>query len=109
MQENVQEKVQVPEISVEKELITPPNGENDINNMVTPEMKCELKSVALRKCTPWIPKGSVKENELEVPPAEVFSDEELESDDDFENDDSRPRLFSICSSEDNFIQFEDNR
>ena len=109
---------QVPESSAS---VTPPNGKIEENSSnITPETKVDMKSVAYRKCTPWIPKGPGGKH---VPPtgsSDISSEElvnsdldsDLESDledddDDFEgqDNDQRPRLLSICSSENDFIQF----
>jgi len=115
--------------------ITPPNGllhveEQENGLQITPEIKCEMKSIAYRKCTPWIPKISVKSKDQEKPQQEnrlsdiSFSEDDhevLEDSDDVDDDDDddddaededdgsvskRTRLLSQCSSESgSFIQF----
>merc|ERR1712226_657501 len=115
--------------------VTPPNGllqveEQDNYLQITPEMKCEMKNIAYRKCTPWIPKISVKSKDHQekqqqnireiIPPSDIsFSEDDhqdLEDSDDDDDDDSeveddgivskRSRILSQCSSESgSFIQF----
>lgn len=91
---------QVPE---EQQPVTPPNGE------------VALKTVAQRKCTPWIPPKQVVN--LESKPNHDLNEEESENDEDQEDIDDddydsatppRTRLLSLCSSEDGFITFEDS-
>lgn len=97
---------QVPEDDPEEpEPVTPPNEE-----------EVQLKAVSYRKCTPWVPKGTKVINDsglLDTTEEDVIEhddddDDNDSGDDDEENayDNSRQRLLSICSSEDNFIQFE---
>ena len=76
--------------------MTPPN-----------EPEIELKMVNQRKCTPWVPKGSVKVDNSanNENPIEDIIDEESDDESDFEVDSvagtsPRLRLLSICSSED---------
>jgi len=112
--------------------VTPPNGLLQVEDQenclqITPEIKCEMKSIAYRKCTPWIPKIPVKSKDQqkqqqsrEIPPSDIsFSEDDHEdledSDDDDDDDDEgeddgsvskRSRLLSQCSSESgSFIQF----
>ena len=72
--------------------------------------KLSLRTVAQRKCTPWIPPGSSlgSLDDFELPRGEI-SDSEDDSDEDPENDSKRhrrARLLSQCS-EDGFITFEE--
>merc|ERR1712156_1354924 len=79
----------------DSEPVTPPN-----------EPEIELKMVNQRKCTPWVPKGSVKvDNSANENPIEDIIDEESDEESDIEVDSvsgtsPRLRLLSICSSED---------
>merc|ERR1712004_920667 len=79
--------------------ITPPNGllhveEQDNGLQITPEIKCEMKSIAYRKCTPWIPKISVKSKDQEKPQQEnrlsdiSFCEDDHVDDDDDDDDDA---------------------
>jgi len=78
------------------------------------EENVHLKTVQQRKCTPWIPKGSINQQDLDLSDLELpdINDITTEDDDDDDDDDSdvnpRSRLLSVCSSEDGFIQFEES-
>merc|ERR1719273_2384170 len=78
------------------EPVTPPN-----------EPEIELKMVNQRKCTPWVPKGSVKVDNSgnENPIEDIIEEESDDEESDIEVDSvsgtsPRLRLLSICSSED---------
>ena len=72
-----------------------------------------LKTVAQRKCTPWIPPGSSfgSFDDFELPVRGEISDSEDDSDDDDSEEENhrnaRARLLSQCS-EDGFITFEES-
>jgi len=75
-----------------------------------------LKTVAHRKCTPWIPPGSSfgSFDDFELPERGEVSDSEDDSDDEDDDDsdeeshrNARARLLSQCS-EDGFITFEES-
>ena len=85
----------------------------------SPEPVVSLKTVAQRKCTPWIPPGSSFGSSLdfELPEAQELSEDSDSDEDNDDSDDSdsdgesqrnaRARLLSQCS-EDGFIQFEES-
>lgn len=89
----------------DSEPVTPPN-----------EPEIVLKTVNQRKCTPWIPKGSVKVNS-DIDSEEIVEDldngsSDVEDESEFEVDSvvgnsPRLRLLSVCSSEDGIL-FEDS-
>jgi len=90
---------------------------NSSKKMPVPERKSKspeivsLRTVAQRKCTPWIPPGSSfgSFDDFELPRGELSdsdSDDSNDSDPDHERV-QRARLLSQCS-EDGFITFEDN-
>jgi len=107
--EKPDKKVEVPE-DIEHVQEAPKKPE-----VVTAE-KVQYRAVNQRKCTPWIPKGTPINlssdqdlSDLELPDdITTDSDEdEEEDDDDLDDTKSRSRLLSICSSEDGFIQFDE--
>ena len=94
-----------------------PVPENNSIKRSSPEPVVSLKTVAQRKCTPWIPPGSSFGSSLdfELPEAQELSEDSDSDEEDSDDSDSdgesqrnaRARLLSQCS-EDGFIQFEES-
>lgn len=100
-----------------KQELSPKNSlRKSSNQMPVPDRKSKspetvsLRTVAQRKCTPWIPPGSSfgSFDDFELPRGEL-SDSDSESDDSDQDHEQvqRARLLSQCS-EDGFITFEDS-
>jgi hypothetical protein len=120
---------QPPQVPEQEEVVVGSETVPEVDDCITPppEINESLRAVAYRKCTPWlgntspmVMKKGAEEilDESDIIVATAFSDEsalsscdEEEEEEEECEDAGRPRLYSICSSEDggcSFIQFEES-